>query len=69
MRKIIRYQCDFCGHMYDTEEEAFACEHNHKHKLTLVDFTYGSITDNGDGYPKWVLLEGEDGNQIWYTRE
>lgn len=69
MKKIVTYKCDCCGCGYETEEEAIVCERNHKRKLSIIDFTHYSINDEPDGYPERVLLEGEDGDRVWYKRE
>ena len=69
MKKIVSYMCDHCGYEYETEEEAIECEQNHKHKLSVLKVIHAPINEATDGYPGMVMLTGEDGKQVWYTRK
>ena len=69
MQKIITYMCDHCGYEYDTEEEAIVCEQNHKHELRVLEAIHTPINEAVDGYPGRVILTGEDGKHVWYTRD
>ena len=69
MKKIISYVCDYCGYEYKTEEEAIVCEQNHKRELRVLNVIHTPICEAVDGYPRKVILIGEDGKHVWYTRE
>lgn len=69
MQKIINYVCDHCGYEYETEEEAIVCEQNHKLELRVFEAIHTPIGEAADGYPRRVILTGEDGKHVWYTRD
>ena len=69
MKKIVSYACDHCGYEYETEEEALECEQSHKLDLSIINIIHEPINTSHDGYPGKVVLTGEDGKHVWYTRD
>nr|DAQ25010.1 MAG TPA: hypothetical protein [Bacteriophage sp.] len=45
------------------------CEHNHKLRLRVLEIIHTPINEAVDGYPQRVILTGEDGKHVWYTRD
>lgn len=67
MKTIEKYQCDFCGHIYNTEEEATNCESKHKTEFTVTGLDYPDIAKIKNGYPIKVIMHFEGDSETTFV--
>ncbi len=62
---VIRYACECCGRMYDTEAEANACQAKHCSIVGISEQRYKKKPEP-EKYPSSVVLQMSDGSFIVY---
>ena len=62
MKTIIKYQCELCGAVYDTKEQAEECEARHCKIKRLIRASYADWKDT----PYTIYVEMEDGRTMCY---
>ncbi len=65
MIKKVQYQCEYCGFMHNTAEDAKRCEKWHKG----IDHIESSSYEPSDQYPKTIGVRFEDGEYLVYGRQ
>jgi hypothetical protein len=63
----IKYSCNVCGKVHDTEKDADLCENSHP-KLTFVKATDYNVEfeDDNKAYPRHILCTTETGDTLIY---
>lgn len=67
MRTITSYQCEECGAIYNTLEEAQKCEGSHGLPIEIVPKTYEYDDLRCYGYPKFITVKMSNGKYIEYS--
>lgn len=63
------YTCELCGTNYSDKSMAEQCEKTHKTGLKIVWSKYlPRDKSNAKGFPEWVILQAEDGEEVKYRR-
>lgn len=62
MKEIKQYQCELCGHIYETEQEAEECEARHCKIKRLLKADYADWKKT----PYVIYVEMEDGRTMCY---
>jgi len=68
----IQYQCEACKKLWGTEQESIDCESSHLHFSTNTDAKRVKLIEHfneGDRYPREVMLFFSSGGGITYNRE
>lgn len=69
MTTLTTYQCDGCKAVYETEEEALACEERHHVPEGIVETTFVSKDTGGyitPSYPWRIKIEMDNSKTLWY---
>ncbi len=62
---LIKYSCEVCHRLWDTEEQADACEATHKGATEILECRYKKKAQP-ELYPSSLLMKMADGKQIVY---
>jgi len=68
MKETKLYTCEFCGTAYKDKARCQECEENHSKPVKIVDAAYASFKSDQSGYPKYIVVEMEDGEEVEYRR-
>ena len=68
MKETKLYTCEFCGKSYDEKSKCQQCEENHSRPVKIIGARYVPFKGDESGYPKYVVVEMEDGEEIEYSR-
>lgn len=68
MKKLLKYQCEYCHTDYSEKTNCERCEKNHKVKLNIKKTVYLPYGMDGSGYPMQINVEFENGEVITYKR-
>lgn len=60
MKTVEKFQCEYCGHIYNTAEECQKCEEKHKTEFKITGLDYPDIVKFPNGYPSKLVLHFED---------
>lgn len=69
MKKLLKYQCEYCHTDYSEKTNCERCEKNHKVKLNIKKTVYLPYGMDGSGYPMRINIEFENRKTITYKRE
>lgn len=68
MKEKKLYVCEHCGTTYNSKEQCWKCEGNHKKVKRLDRAEYAPITGDETGYPKSITVELDNGDKVKYKR-
>ena len=63
------FQCEFCGTVYQVEENCVRCEGNHKRIVSTRAAKYLPLESDKSGYPTRVVVTMSDGKEMEYSRK
>lgn len=62
---VVKYACEICGKIWDTEEEAATCQGTHKSVVSVKECKFKKKAEP-DKYPHSIVCEMSDGEDITY---
>lgn len=68
MKKIVRYECEYCHMIYDNREDAEQCECFHKVPDYIESYRFKPMKLDANGYPDAIVIRFSNGQSKEYRK-